>query len=93
MDRFHGAWTGRRCGKEARRHLTGAWHAGARGCRCSLAVAGEDEEDEVEAVRGSLEHERGRRGDMTMTEDGSSSSSTREQKGVRESLGEGKLVR
>jgi hypothetical protein len=53
-------------------------HAGARSRQCSPVVAGKDEEDEVEPVRGSWEHERWQGGGAMQVESGGGSSSVQE---------------
>jgi hypothetical protein len=47
----------------------------AQGHRCSLAVAGDGEEDEAEPEAGSPEHEQWQRGGTMAVEDGGGSSS------------------
>jgi hypothetical protein len=95
-DRVHGVvdrWLGGSMvdqwwrGREMQWRLVDAWRTGSRGCQCSLAVVGEDEEDEVEPMRGSLEHMRRRGGAAIEAESDSTSSSVQEWRRLRENSG------
>jgi hypothetical protein len=88
VDRVHSMWTRRRArvhggpGGALRSTVDQAaaprYHVGARGHRCSPAVAGEGKEDEAELVRGSSELELWWRGGATELKNGDGLSSVRE---------------
>jgi hypothetical protein len=58
-----------RAGDTDKRATAPRWRVSARARRCSLALAGEDEKDEVKPEAGSPEHERRRKGGAMAAED------------------------